>query len=155
DNLVVLTDPDGNKTTFTYDSRNRLMQEKDPLGNVTAYTHDVANELTALTDRNQRQIQFAYDDLGRQTTETWVGGGNVLHYGYDPAGNLLSTSDNNSALAFSYDRRNRIVTIDNAGTPNTPHVLLTQGFDLAGNRVSLLDSINGQADATEMMKYDD
>src|SRR5262249_14405104 len=88
---------------------------------------------------------YAYDDLGRPTTETWVGTNQVIHYGYDADSNLTSVADAFSSLAYTYDNRNRIKTASNAGTPDTPTVVLTYGYDAAGNVLSLADTVGGQA----------
>lgn len=154
DNLTSLIDPVGNTTIFIYDARDRLVREIDPLGNATEYAYDAADNLIRKTDRNERVSQFAYDDLDRLTTETWVGGGNTIDYTYDDVDNLLSVSDSFSALAFTYDSRDRVKMVDNAGTPGAPNVVLTYGYDAVGNVTSVSDVIDGLAGATTIYEYD-
>lgn len=153
-NVVSITDPDGNTTTFAYDARNRLVSEIDPLGKTIKYEYDAADNQTARVDRDGRRIQSAYDDLNRLVTETWVGAGNVVNYAYDGAGNLLSAVDDQSALTFTYDSRDRVATVDNAGTPNAPHVVLTYSYDAVGNVLAVADTVDGAAGATTVYAYD-
>jgi hypothetical protein len=54
-------------------------------------------------------------------------------------------SDSNSAHAFSYNGDGNVTSTDNYGTPNIPHVVLTSGFDAAGERTSLSATIAGTA----------
>ena len=142
-NLVSLADPVGNTTNFAYDARARLVVETDPLGSTTSYSYDAVDNLTSKQDRNERVTSFTYDDLDRLTTETWINGGNAINYSYDKASNLLAVSDSFSSLAFSYDARDRVMTVDNAGTPNLPNVVLTYSYDDASNVISITDSLGG------------
>jgi RHS repeat-associated protein len=154
DNLTSIVDPVANTTTFTYDSRNRLDSEIDPLGNSISYAYDLANNLVSKADRNGRVTQYAYDDLDRLVAETWVGGGNAINYAYDKGGNLTSIADTNSVLAFTYDSRDRVKTVDNAGTPGAPNVVLNYDYDGVGNVLSVADTIDGSAGADTSYVYD-
>src|SRR5262249_24558250 len=121
DNLRSVTDPDGNTTLFEYDPRGRVKLITDPLGKTIQQTYN-AQQLTDTVDRLGRHIHYDYDDLGMLSTETWFAAGdastvNVIHYTYDMVGNQLSASDNFSHLTYTYDNRNRVRTVDNAGTP--------------------------------------
>ncbi|MEN1678275.1 MAG: putative Ig domain-containing protein [Planctomycetota bacterium] len=158
-NLVGVLDPVGNETRFRYDARDRLVQETDPLGATTSYAYDAADNLIRKTDRNGRVTEFAYDDVDRLTAETWLDDDgvtalNTVTYAYDKASNLLSVVDAFSALAFTYDNRDRVDTVDNSGTPNTPSVVLDYGYDGVGNVTSVTDTIEGAAGATTSYAYD-
>ena len=59
-----------------------------------------------------------------------------------------------SALAFTYDNRNRVKTVDNATTPGAPRVVLNYTYDDVGNVLSVIDTINGAAGATTGYLYD-
>src|SRR5581483_12084086 len=73
---------------------------------------------------------------------------NVLQITRDLDGNAVTATDAFSTLTYTYDQHNRPATEDNGGTPNTPHVVLTFGYDPAGNFTSVSDTIDGQLDAT-------
>src|SRR5207247_1228146 len=122
--------------------------ETDPLDNVTEYAYDLVGNLTAKIDREDRETDYAYDADNRPTTETWVnpGGGtplDVFTTTCDAAGRVTGVSDANSSYAYTYDDANRLETVDNSGTPDVPNVVLTYGYDAAGNRTSLSDSLGG------------
>jgi RHS repeat-associated protein len=63
-------------------------------------------------------------------------------------------ADDLSALAFTYDARNRVETVDNAGTPNVPNVVLAYTYDGVGNVLSVTDTIDGSSGATTSYAYD-
>lgn len=153
-NLASVTDPVNNKTIFAYDARDRLINETDPLGKSTQYQYDPVNNLIAKTDRNNRRTEFKYDDINRLTQETWVGTDQVINYSYDKASNQTAVVDKYSALTYSHDSRDRILSVDNLGTPNTPHVLLTYTYDDVSNPLTLTDTINGLTGGTNSYTYD-
>ncbi len=157
-NLTAVTDPVGNLTRFQYDSRDRLITEIDPLGNSIQYSYDTADNLVQKTDRNGRVTKYTYDELDRLKKEEWVGEDeeivNTIVYDYDAAGNLLTATDAFSALTYTYDARNRVQTVDNAGTPNAPNVILTYVYDDNSNVVTVIDTIEGNAGASTSYQYD-
>ena len=55
---------------------------------------------------------------------------------YNADNEITSTSDPDSASAMTYDNLGDALTIDNAGTPTVPHVVLTAGYD-AGSDVTV------------------
>jgi RHS repeat-associated protein len=154
-NLTSVIDPSLNQTTFAYDARDRLVAETDPLGKTTRYQYDLVNNLTARTDRNGRTIGYDYDDIDRLTREIWKGSSQVIDYTYDKASNLTAIADESSSLAFTYDNRDRVTEVDNAGTPNAPNAVLDYAYDDAGNLLSLADTINGISGGTNAYAYDD
>ena len=78
-NLLRLTDPAGNQTTFAVDNLNRVTSETDALGAIRSFQYDAVGNQTSRTDRNGRIISSTYDSLDRRTGETWVpsGGGSA------------------------------------------------------------------------------
>jgi hypothetical protein len=44
------------------------------------------------------------------------------------------------------NRQREVASVDNAGTPGMPDVVLSSGYDAAGNRSSLSATIAGTAD---------
>ncbi|MCA9217976.1 MAG: RHS repeat protein, partial [Planctomycetales bacterium] len=155
DNLTIVVDSVSNKTNFSYDPRNRMVRETDPLGSSIRYEYDPVDNLIAKTDRNGRLTEFAYDDINRLITESWVGGDNIIKYAYDKASNLIASSDTFSSLSWDYDFRDRVKTVDNAGSPDTLQVLLEYAYDGVGNVLSVIDSISGQSAVTTTYAYDD
>jgi RHS repeat-associated protein len=143
-NETAVTDPLVQTTQFSYDALNRMTQQTDPLGHAAAYQYDAVGNLTGVTDRNGRLRTFAYDGLNRQTSETWWSGSTPLatfNNTYDAGGQLTAASDPNSSYAFTYDTLGRVASVDNAGTPGVPHVVLSYGYDAAGNTTSVADNL--------------
>ena len=158
DNLVALTDPVGNRTTFDYDARDRLFAETDPFGNKIEYSYDLVDNLIQKTDRNGRVTLFEYDDIDRVISEEWLDENNAtvntIEYGYDKNSNLISLFDNQSSLAYTYDFRDRVESVSNAGTEGLPNVVLTYTYDDVSNVLSVSDVINGTTGATTGYQYD-
>ena len=155
DNLSRIVDPVGNNTAYTYDARSRVtseIQTYKPSKPIT-YEYDLVNNLIAQTDRNGRRTQFEYDDLNRLMGETWVGGDNTIGYSYDKGNNLTAVQDKFSGLAFAYDNRDRLISVDNAGTPEAPNVVLNYAYDSVGNVIEVSDLLNGQRGGTNRYVY--
>jgi RHS repeat-associated protein len=168
DNLKSITDPSPlrNTTYFDYDSRDRLTREADPFGATMQYDYDAVDNLIKITDRNDRVTRRNYDAADRVTTEVWwtkdavgleVVKWNEIQYTYDAASNLKSISDNVSALSYTYDARDRITHVTNAGTlgaTGLPTVELKYTYDRFGNKKSVAERIAGNAGATTNYDYD-
>ncbi len=143
-NVTGLIDPVDNAWTFAYDAFDRLTAETDPLGQSRTYQYDAADNLVSQTDRNGRQTFFAYDELDRLVGETWYDGNTVVNslaFAYDPVGNLLAAADAHSRYAYTYDALDRILTSNNTGTPDAPHVVLSYAYDAVGNVLSVSDNL--------------
>ena len=137
----------------------RLITETDPLGSRIQYTYDANDNVLQKVDRLGRVTRFQYDELDRVISEVWINAdqatvANTITYVYDDIGRLVSVADAYSSLAFTHDDRDRLKTVDNAGTPDAPHVLLTYTYDTAGNVLSVADTIEGFAGAITSYDYD-
>jgi YD repeat-containing protein len=55
------SDPDGDQTTFLYDSQGLLTTVVDPLGRATAFAYDAAGRVQTITDFAGRQVVYSYD----------------------------------------------------------------------------------------------
>ena len=155
-NRIKLVDPANNQTSWTVDALNRPVTETNSLGTTTT-TYDASSDVTSITDADGRVRDFAYDNLHRLTAENWMSGNTIvatMAYAYDGASQLTSASDPNSAYAFGYNNDGAVLTVDNAGTPNVPHVVLTSTVDAMGDRTSLSAAIAGTADFLNSYSYD-
>jgi RHS repeat-associated protein len=130
------------------------VRETDPLGKATQYQYDAVNNLITKIDRNDRRTDFTYDDLNRVLKEIWVGTDQAINYSYDKASNLTAVTDKYRALAYSYNNRDRRLSENNTGTPNSPSVVLNYRYDAAGNLISMADTINGVTGGTNAYSYD-
>lgn len=156
-NMLTLTDPEQNTTTFTYDGLNQVIAEENELTDVREFTFDDAGNLVRKVDRNGRVTEYDYDHLNRRTVERWLNGVDpprVITMTYDDAGQLLTIADPDSSYTFVYDGLGRVISIDNAGTPGAPNVVLTQTYDEMGNRLSVAATIDSVADYVNEYVYD-
>jgi YD repeat-containing protein len=105
--LLSVTDPLGNKRSYTYDAAGRKVTEVSPRGNVTggtpalhttSFTYDAVGNLTAQTDPLGNKRTFTYDAMGRKLTET------------SPRGNETGALPSAYATSYTYDRIGRIKT---------------------------------------------
>lgn len=144
-NRKSLRDPVGNITRWHYDSQNRVIEEIDPLGTSKFFAYDAVGNQTRITDRLNRVRTFTYDLLNRVDLERWLGsdGSTVLRTidsDYDAVGNLLRINDPDSTYVYTFDALNRVISVDNAGSPNMPHVILNYRYDLNGNQTKVFDN---------------
>jgi RHS repeat-associated protein len=163
-NLTATQDPKGAITTYLHDKAGDTVEEKDPDGNRTDYafnafgdvtatanprykiassTYDADGRLTSVTDENGRRRVMTYDDYGRLQTETWYAADGVTvvdtrGYTYDAAGNLLTASNSAGTYTMTYDALGRTLT---RSDPNGLGLIF--GYDAAGNRTSVQDSLGG------------
>lgn len=99
-----VTDPNGHTTSYTYTPDGNQASVTDPTGAVTSYGWDPAGQQTSMTDPLGHQTRYGYDPAGQliKVTEGYKPGAapgpdvNVVStYGYNPDGNLTSTTDPN------------------------------------------------------------
>jgi len=156
-NVAAIVDPAGNRTTFAHDALDRLATATNASGHTHTYAYDAAGNLVSVVDRNGRTIEFAHDAANRVVQERWLDGATPIHtiaYTYDATGRRLSATDPDATIAYTYDAAGRNVRVDNAGTPDTPHVVLDLAYDTAGNLISVADTIDGTPAATRAFLYD-
>lgn len=180
-NLVKTTAPHGEETK-TYDTANRLIEERDFNGNLVTYDYDAANRVLSRTvdpaglaiqtqyvydakgqrvsviDPNNNRTDIAYDLNGRTLSQTVDPAGLALttSYTHDELGNVLSvTAPNGTVTEYEYDVLGRRVreTVDPAGLALTK----TYAYDTKGNVTSSVDA-NGQRtlyvyDARDQLVY--
>lgn len=118
----------GNRTIFTYDSRNNLASVTDPLGNIKRYKYDVFNrKVREIVEMTQTGLgggtrlpdivtQFIYDDNDRLTSMVDAKG-NATQFAYDELNRQYQTSyadGSNNHLSFDADD-NVIMQRDNNG----------------------------------------
>jgi RHS repeat-associated protein len=149
--LDALRDGNGNLIiSYEYGPDGRLARETEGNGTATSYAYDAAGELTGVVhfapdSSVQSRFDYAYDQLGRRTSVTTLGG--TTSYGYDGAGRLTSVAlPGGRLVTYAYDAAgNRTVQRDNGATTSytsndlNEYVAVgstNQVFDAGGNLVS-------------------
>ena len=182
-NQLTETDPDGNVNYDTYDdldqliSQTQLIQLSSGAASVaatTSYQYDADGNLIQQTDPDGRVTVFSYNDLDQETGEQWYASAtaaatgpsaasNAMTFTYDSDGDLLTAQDDYSSYTYGYNGFGEQTSVDNngsgpsgaTGTPGVPDVVLSSGYDPAGNRTSLSATIDGKADFVNNYQYDD
>ena len=107
--------------------------------------YDAAGNEAMTIDRNGRRREFDYEFDGELAQERWYDlEGDLIrtmNFGYDAARNLDFASDPDSTYVFTYDSLNQLDTVDNAGTPRVPNIVLDYQFDAQGNPESVSDNL--------------
>jgi len=73
---------------------------------------------------------------------------------YDAAGQVKSVSDSAAHYVYTYNGQGQVASVDNAGTPNVPHVLLSSQYDVLGNRTQLSATLADVPDFLNTTSYD-
>jgi RHS repeat-associated protein len=126
-----------NVTTYTYDPASNLATAKYPNGQQSTFVYDSLNRLTGLnqysyqlgptgnrqsaTEPSGRTLNWSYDGIYRLTNETNSAYGAVT-YGLDPVGNRLSQTSSITGIptgTFSYDADDRLSTEQYDANGNT------------------------------------
>lgn len=112
DNLIEITDEEGNKFSFTYDSLGRKIAMSDPdLGNWT-YEYDQVGNLIRQTDARSEVIELFYDDLNRVILKQSDDVNITFNYDAQYYGMLDNISMDNILYSYSYDDRFRMILED-------------------------------------------
>ena len=162
-----LTDSDGNTTSWGVDHLGETISQSSlvalgyfPDGTVettlaTSYDfHDAAGNLTATIDSDGRSISRVYDDLNRETGETWRDASGAqtgtVAYAYNALGQLQSAGNTvgagaTSVAAYTFwnDLANRPLTekVELAGL--SENVAFERTYDYKGNVATLSANIGG------------
>lgn len=102
-NVLTLTDPLDNTTTFSYDPVfNNVTTITDRIGNTTKFTYDPHGNVLTQTDANDHTTSFVYNQFG-QPTQITDPLGQKTTLAYDSFGNLASLTDplgNTSSIIY-------------------------------------------------------
>jgi RHS repeat-associated protein len=149
-----MTDASGT-TSYTYDSRDRLLTKTTPEGTLT-YTYDGFGNLATIQSSTASgvNVNYHYDALNRLIGVTNVAEASGLsQYGFDAVGNLQTVQlPNNVTNTYAYDSLNRLTNIVSKSTNGT---LANFAYKLApaGNRTNLIETVNG-VNRTNAWAYD-
>ncbi|NJK64853.1 MAG: RHS repeat protein [Synechococcaceae cyanobacterium SM2_3_1] len=163
--INAITDPNGNQLTFTdnglfsstgknitfgRDSQGRITTVTDPMGNVIRYDYDANGDLVKVTDQEENETNFIYDETNRPHYLTAIIDPldrPIARTEYDEKGRLiklLNASD--ESVELIYDPENSLETINDGLGNSTTYV-----YDQRGNIIGQIDALNHQTFA----EYDD
>ncbi|MCX7110799.1 MAG: FG-GAP-like repeat-containing protein [Proteobacteria bacterium] len=119
DNLVKITDHEGNIKTLQFDGLGRKTAMDDPDKGTMVYRYDDVGNLLSSTDAKNQTVSYAYDAANRIVTESHQGTVKVRHH-YDAdlpntqtglpntLGRLAWVEDEAGSESYAYDARGRI-----------------------------------------------
>ncbi len=129
-----MTDGNGNVTSYTYDTLDRVRTITYNSNGTITYNYDADGNLHSLVD-NTGTTSFKYNSLNRLTKKT-LPDGTIFSTGYDPTGNLTRFTDGSESIVYKYDIANRMYKLLDNGSAT----LYT--YDKA-NRKTLIQYPNG------------
>jgi len=116
-----ITYSNGMKTTYEYDSRNRItnIEHKDSNGNTLksfAYTLDSSGNRVKIVEDGNKTIEYQYDVANRLIEEKVSNDGNgkntITTFGYDDVGNLLTKTINGIGTSYEYNDNDQLTQKD-------------------------------------------
>jgi len=138
-NLIGTAYPNGNTTTYTYNTLNRLTQmtNSGPNGLISSYTYTLGaagNRLQVVEAgpaTTGRTVSYTYDAVYRLTQETidepGTANDQTITYSYDAVGNRTQMNRAGVVTTYTYDNNDRLLTeASSAGT-------FTSTYDNNGN----------------------
>lgn len=105
-NRTVISDLDGALTTYAYDAKNRLTQDKTSGTNAHTYDYTYDPNDNRLTASENGLTTYTYDAANRLSTSQDSTGSSA--YTYDANGNLTNVSDPTGLTTMTYDKENRL-----------------------------------------------
>jgi RHS repeat-associated protein len=157
-NMLTMTEPNSNVTTYQYDALNRKTKQTnaggdqttttyDPVGNTATVTVPNGNVYTYTYDALDREIQLA-DSVGLYSTATYDfeanrltmgdGNGNVIHDNYDAINRVTSEVDALSQTATTvYDAVGNVTSVTDRNSHTT-----TYTYDLINRRITMTDPLS-------------
>jgi len=111
----------GMKTTYEYDSRNRIthIEHKDSNGNILksfAYTLDSSGNRIKIVEDGNKTIEYQYDVANRLIEEKVSNDGNgkntITTFDYDDVGNLLTKTINGINTTYDYNDNDQLTQKD-------------------------------------------
>jgi RHS repeat-associated protein len=138
--LLKSTDALGNSSTFAYDASGNLLSFTDAKGSVYSYTYDGLNRKLSMSYPDKTSELWTYDAVGNMTTYT-TRAGQVCTYTYDSRNRNTgySWSDGTLGNSKSYDAVGRLLSQSNA------NAVISYTYDLAGNKLSETQTVAYQA----------
>jgi YD repeat-containing protein len=138
--VLATVDPLGNRTSYSYDKLNRVIQITDPLGGLTTAVFDAAGNQTALVDPLGNRTSFVFDVLNR-VIEQDDPLANKTTMAYDAAGRQTSQTDRlGRRIDFSFDNVDRLTGETWRDAGGTVVNTVTLSYDAHDN---LLTAANG------------
>jgi RHS repeat-associated protein len=161
DRLVSISDPNGNATTYEYDSLDRLSVESNALGSIRYEYDPGSSRQKHKTDMAQTERTISYDGLGRVSLDQisdgpampFSGHTTTRTFTYTPLGQLATATVSGNpdiTVSFGYDSLGRRITETNSILP----LSVSHTYDITGQPFTTTILQNGQQIASISNAYD-
>ena len=152
----VLTEvTNGMTVTNTYNLRGELISTGDALGGTESYTYDKNGYMLTKTDRSGTLFTYAYNALGKVTSETATKAGKTTQrraYSYSSTGAVISESGGGITVSRRYDSLGRV--IKEKETDGTDTTVNNYSYDVSGNRTGHKLTLSGEVRSWKSYTYD-
>jgi RHS repeat-associated protein len=116
-NLVAVTDGNGNTTSYAFDDMHRVYQEISPDTGTTAYEYDPEGNVVAKTDARGIRIVYQYDALNRLALTNFPSPTETdISYAFDNCingkGRLCQVIDQTGTTTYVYSPKGKLVQED-------------------------------------------
>ena len=141
-----VTGPTGQATTMSYDARGNLTEAIAPASLQSAtktLAYDASNSLTSVVDARGKVTSYGYDPAGNNNTIT-QDGHTVATYTHDTAGRVLTSTDGRgNSTGHTYDANGNPASVTDPLGNKT-----TYTYDSAGRMTSRVDPLGNVAGGT-------
>lgn len=138
--LSTITNPEGFQTVFEYDELGRLAKKTSPTGQVTRLFYDNNdNVIKEITPKGDQKL-FSYNELNQLIRKELPD--DLYQFTYNEKGNLLTASNLNSNLEFTYVSilgEDHVKTITTSALDIPSHTM-TYGYNAAGRKTSMVSN---------------
>jgi RHS repeat-associated protein len=152
---TAVTDPEGNTTTMSYDARGNMLSETLPLGHTQSWTYDTLNDPTSHVDGDGNKTSYGYDGKGNLLEVEFPDEATVTET-HDPASGALTsiTDASDHTTTYSYNAAGELTAVGSPLGETT-----TYSYDAAGRRLTMVSprghtSAAVPADYTTTFGYD-
>ncbi|MDF2497139.1 MAG: hypothetical protein K0Q86_771 [Arthrobacter koreensis] len=128
-----------NTTKYTYNADKQLTKVTPVTGSSLAakdFTYDEWGRPKTATDGRGNTTTYAYDTIGRLTSQAYSDGTPTITYAYDAVGRITQRVDASGTTTYGYDQLGRLTSRGNTAGGGT----ISYGYDKASNLVSTTDS---------------
>jgi RHS repeat-associated protein len=134
--LLSVTNPDGHKTTYTYDADSERTKVEAPNKTITETEYDADGNVIAQVDGSKHTTKYKRNAL-EEVTEVVDPLGHKTLKEYDTAGNLLKVTDpKGRTTTDAYDPANRLTEVSySSGNPSATKY----EYDKDGERTKMVD----------------
>jgi RHS repeat-associated protein len=141
-----MSDPDMGAWSYSYDPAGSIVSQTDAKGQVTSYTYDAINRLTSISAGGSTFATYGYDagTNGKGQRTSMSRDGSTISWAYDSLGRKTSETysitglSGTRSIGWSYFKDGRVQTLTYPSSE-----VVTYSYDLAGHQTSLCSSLGG------------